>query len=73
MLRGKAVKGLSPKILENRPNLVLVTPTSNPDMRPCNLCENPFKMRTRFDRFCVNCKKDSQVYQYADWMYSCAG
>lgn len=36
--------------------------------RPCNLCSNPFIMRSPFDRFCGTCKAEKDVFKFAEWL-----
>ena len=45
----------------------------NPNLlarRPCNLCGNLFPARSRFSRFCSECKAEKDVVRFADWLPS---
>lgn len=35
--------------------------------RKCNICHKNFKMRSKFDRFCLICKEESELYQQGDF------
>ncbi len=32
--------------------------------RQCNLCNEKFLAISKFERFCLNCKKDNELYHY---------
>jgi len=36
----------------------------------CNICELRFTPHTKFDRFCADCKKLSDVYKFSEWVNS---
>ena len=36
--------------------------------RVCNLCKTSYLMNTKFDRFCSECKKDSELYHFHEWL-----
>jgi protein-arginine kinase activator protein McsA len=38
------------------------------ERRVCNLCKDTYVSHTKFERFCPNCRKDSQVYHFAEWL-----
>ncbi len=35
--------------------------------RNCSICKMYFVQKSRFDRFCDNCRTDNEVYRYSDW------
>lgn len=50
-------------------SMARVTPLKKRYMRrPCNLCSNPFIMRSPFDRFCGTCKAEKDVFKFAEWL-----
>jgi len=44
------------KLRNQRPNLEKL----------CNICGFEFKPRSRYERYCENCKNESELYRYAD-------
>lgn len=36
--------------------------------RQCNLCQEEFRPRSKFDRFCENCRHESELYHFAEWL-----
>jgi len=34
----------------------------------CNLCKRHFSVKSKFERFCPNCKLSSQLFQFHEWM-----
>jgi hypothetical protein len=55
-------------------NNVLNIKGSNKDeklpARICNICEEEFIPKTKFDRFCRSCKEHSERYHFAEWLNS---
>lgn len=40
----------------------------SPSKRPCCLCGQSFRARTKFDRFCPGCKEGSELYHFHEWL-----
>lgn len=40
-------------------------PTSK---RRCNICQAIFVTQSRFERFCEVCKRESELYRFAEWL-----
>lgn len=36
--------------------------------RSCNLCSEEFSPRTVFDRYCLTCKKESDLFRFGEWL-----
>jgi len=36
--------------------------------RHCNLCARKFAPRTVFDRYCSNCKDESELLKFSEWL-----
>lgn len=36
--------------------------------RTCNLCDEEFHPRSKFDRFCEKCRVESELYHFAEWL-----
>lgn len=36
--------------------------------RHCNLCEEEFNPRTKFERYCEKCRVESELYHFAEWL-----
>lgn len=36
--------------------------------RNCNLCSDSFIPKTRFDRYCTNCRGHSELLKFGDWL-----
>ena len=36
--------------------------------RYCNLCSQSFQMRSLFDRYCPNCKHESELLKFSEWL-----
>jgi hypothetical protein len=36
--------------------------------RRCNLCADEFRPRTAFDRYCLNCKEESELLKFSEWL-----
>lgn len=34
----------------------------------CNICEKPFNTANPFRRFCGQCKSESELYKFSDWL-----
>jgi len=32
----------------------------------CNICGKSFMQRNRFERFCITCKEESELYHYSE-------
>lgn len=39
----------------------------NRRIKPCNICGACYTPRSRFDRFCLACRSDDELYRYAEW------
>lgn len=39
-------------------------------IKRCNLCEHRFLARSRFDRFCLSCKEQDDLYHFHETMPS---
>lgn len=37
---------------------------------PCNICKNPFRANSIFDRFCGSCKQESELFRFSEWFTS---
>jgi Zn finger protein HypA/HybF involved in hydrogenase expression len=37
-------------------------------LRNCNLCSEHFRPRSRFDRYCSQCKEQSETFKYGNWL-----
>ena len=36
--------------------------------RVCNLCDKEFLQTSKFDRFCDECRIESELYHFAEWL-----
>ncbi len=36
--------------------------------RSCNICDELFVPSSHFDRYCRDCKQESEVFKYGDWL-----
>lgn len=34
----------------------------------CNICNEPYVVGTKFDRFCTDCKDGSELYHFHEWL-----
>ena len=34
----------------------------------CTICNRSFKPRCSQERFCIGCRKESEIYKYAEWL-----
>lgn len=39
-----------------------------PRVRKCNICEQNFHPRSRFECFCQDCRENSELLRFADWL-----
>jgi hypothetical protein len=35
--------------------------------RSCNICGNFFAAKSRYDRYCEECKANSEIYHHTEW------
>lgn len=36
--------------------------------RHCNLCDEEFHPRSKFERYCEKCRVESELYHFAEWL-----
>ena len=36
--------------------------------RTCNLCDELFSPKSRFERYCTDCKRESELFKYGNWL-----
>ena len=36
--------------------------------RCCNICGEPFKPRSRFERYCYDCKGKDELFKFGNWL-----
>lgn len=41
---------------------------SKPVKRDCNLCGGEFQPHSRFERFCDQCREESELYHFCEWL-----
>lgn len=34
----------------------------------CNICHESYAMKSKFDRFCTDCKDGSELYHFHEWL-----
>lgn len=53
-------------IFEKSMNIMAVY-SSDAKTRICNICNCTFTQNSRFDRFCEICRRNDELYKFADW------
>lgn len=37
-------------------------------VRKCNICFHKFFAKSKYERFCVLCKHDNELFHYSEWL-----
>jgi len=54
---------------EGDSNLVQFRPhRKSEDRRRCNLCGTQYEAKSKFERFCSECKEHSELYHFHEWL-----
>lgn len=58
------------KLRARRCRIKVTSPRRVRDQAPrrCNVCDECFRPRTHFDRYCSSCKKDSELLKFSEWL-----
>lgn len=51
--------------------IVLKFQPKKAEKRVCGLCDRSFNTRTKFERFCSECKEQSELYHFHEWLPAC--
>lgn len=54
--------------IKNQANSLRLLEKIEVNTRRCNLCSEPFQIKTRFERYCHRCRGQSELLKFSDWL-----